>query len=165
MENISKTSLFRGKECGTNSEAIYEKYAQIFGWEMAQKFQFGMRGQPLYARAATPEGYSVWCIAYSNLNAKKGGKWTNWIFDGNDADGDDRIEELWERKTYDYLHDFSETTTRVVFAKNRKGQYEFLGVYRPDLLPKEQNMAERFGVRGYLKTYRRISKRYPLKAD
>lgn len=72
MENMNKTYLICGKECGTNSGDIYETYAAAFRWDMDQSSQFGAQGQPLYAREATPEGYSVWCISYSNLNNKKG---------------------------------------------------------------------------------------------
>lgn len=158
MENISKTSLFRGKECGTNSKYIYEKYAGMFGWDISQKRQFGAQGQPLYARDVTYEGYSVWCIAHSNLNGTKGGHWRNKIFG-------DKIEEFWETRTHDYLHDFSEMTTRVVFAKNKNGKYEFLGVYECVSRSEEQKMVEWAGDYGYVKTYHCISKCYPLITD
>ena len=158
MENNCKTHLFRGKICGTNSKDVYKKYAEIFYWDASQTSQFGAQGQPLYAREATPEGYSVWCIAYSNLNAKKGGKWVNHISDDKEI-----IEELWENRTYDYLHDYKETTTRIAFAKNKEGKYEFLGVYKCEPLPKEAKMVEWYDAFGFVKTYRCISKCYPLK--
>lgn len=157
MENNPKTRLFCGTPCGTDSKKIYENYAEIFGWDISQSSQFGWQ-TPLYARNATHEGYSVWCIAYSNLNAKKSGNWMNLIFG-------DTIEELWKTRTYDYLHDFSDTTTRVVFAKNKKGQYEFFGVYKADPLPKELKVVEWYNTFGYVKKYRRISECYPMKAD
>ena len=163
MEKIKKTHLFRGKECGTNSKKIYENYAEAFGWDRFQSSQFGAQGQPLYAREATPEGYSVWCIAYSNLNAKRGGQWANNFSD--DKEENDTIKELWEYQTHDFLHDYSEMTTRVVFAKNQKGEYTFFGVYQCVSCSKERKAVEWSDTVGFVKTYRRISKCYPLKAD
>ncbi len=156
MKNVNKTYLLNGKECGTDSGDIYKKYAAAFGWDMDQSSQFGKRGQPLYAREATQEGYSVWCIAYSNLNAQRGGQWAN-----NFSNNNDTIEELWEYQTHDFLHDYSEMTTRVVFAKNRKGKYEFFGVYQCVARSKERKAVEWCDAVGYVKTYRRISKCYP----
>ena len=160
MENSTKIRLLCGKECGTNSKKIYEKYAEMYGWDRRQSSQFGAQGQPLYAREATPEGYSVWCISYSNLNDKKGGQWRNRFSD--DKDTNDLIEELWEYRTHDRLHDFSETTTRIVFAKNRKGEYEFFGVYKCVSRSEKREKIEWADAYGYVKTYRRISKFYPF---
>ncbi len=160
MENIYKTCLSRGVPCGTNSKKIYENYAEQFGWDTSQGSQFGKQGQPLYARSATSEGYSVWCIAHSNLNGTKGGRWSNEISYDKKT-----IKEFWETRTYDYLHDFSDTTTRVVFVKNKKNEYEFLGVYERVSLSEEQKTVEWFGTYGYLKTYRWVSDYYPFKAD
>ncbi len=160
MENIGKTSLYRGDLCGTNSKDIYEKYAEIFGWDIGQKSQFGQMGQPLYARSATPEGYSVWCIAYSNLNGAKGGHWNNEI-----SKDKQEIKEFWENCTYDHLHDFSEMTTRVVFAKEKDGKYKFLGVYKCVSRAERRETVEWADAYGYLKTYRCISKEYPIPQD
>ncbi len=166
MQDIPKTILFCGKDCGTNSKEIYEKYAQMFDWDTFQRTQFGAQRQPLYARDATPEGYSVWCIAYSNLNGRKGGHWRNRFTGGYDVtEGYDLIEEFWEIRTHDHLHDFSEMTTRVVFAKNQKGHYQFFGVYECVSRTERQQWVDWANDFGYLKTYRRVSKGYPRKMN
>ena len=160
MKNIGKTYLYRGDLCGTDSKELYGKYAEIFGWDIWQSSQFGAQGQPLYARDATPEGYSVWCIAHSNLNGTKGGRWRNKISDDKFT-----IEELWEACTHDYLHDFSEMATRVVFVKDKGKQYKFLGVYKCVSRSERREMVEWADDYGYVKTYRLISKCYPLGID
>lgn len=157
MNNGYKTHLLRGASCGTNSHTIYEEYSAIFGWDKTQASQFGRRGVPLYAREATPEGYSVWCISHSNRTATQGGDWTNYI----SAD-EETIEELWkEPSRKDCLHDYTEMTTRVVFAKGKQN-YEFLGVYqceRRSSVPEKPSWTDAYG---YIKTYKRISKIYPI---
>ena len=153
MKIDNKPHLVCGQAYGTNSGKIYREKAELYDWEKSGEAHFGKQGQPLYARNVTPEGYGVWCIAHSNLTGDKGGNWDNYIYD-------DTIEEFWKKLTFDYLHDFYDTTTRVVFAK-KNGAYEFYGVYE---LVGEPNLEERewFGKYGCVKVYRRISKDYPI---
>ncbi len=159
MVNGNKQSLFRGSYCGTNSGTIYEKYCDMFGWDETQASQFGSRGAPLFARKATPEGYNVWCISYSNWCGGYGGKWRNYI-----SCNGEKIEELWETLPIkeDEWHDFHDTTCRVVFAKKKEGHYEFLGVYKYEGTSAKPEKPAWSDVSGYIRTYKRISEYYPI---
>ena len=145
-------NLVRGKECGTNSRTLYEEYADRYDWDKLQANQFGKEGLPLYAPKATPEKYSVWCIAHSNWTGDEAGRWENKI-----SPDWDTIEEFWK----DHLSvRASDYFNRVAFAKNSMGQYIFLGVYKPD--PEAKKTIENGEIR-WIKTYHCISQYYSIK--
>ena len=153
MESGYKLPLVRGAIYGSDSRKVYEKHAESFGWDKRQANQFGKQGLPLYAQSATPEGYSVWCIAHSNFSGDKGGKWTNEISPDMDT-----IREFWE--SFSAIGK-SDNTIRVTFVKVQGG-YEFFGVYKLDPGVEE---VQKDGKTQWVKTYRCISERYPFKAD
>lgn len=162
MENDGKTYLVWGRYCGTESKKLYETWAKIFGWNESFINQFGERGVSLFASRATPERYSVWCVAHSNRTGDGVGKWENEI-----SDDEEVIKEYW----IDHLSlRGSDNAVRVVFAKRLAGQdyttgieyragYYFLGVYKPD---PDTPKALRNGKTVWVRTYRRISKCYPI---
>ena len=153
---MQKYELFKGLPCGTNSKKIYENYAEKFGWDKYQSNQFGKAGTPLFARKATPEGYNVWCIAYSTSNNKKGGDFHNEILPGGE-----QINEYWQK--IDNKTDFLDMAHRVVFAKRLDGYYYFLGVYE---LSEKPEIAKQILYKGkyvWVRRYKRISEIYPFK--
>ena len=142
---ISKhqTSLIFKQSCGTNSKEIYTRCCDRFGWDEEKRYLFGSQGRPLYAKGATPEGYSAWFISHSNLTNTKGGSHTNTIV-GNficehwDKEG----EGLWDDKT-----------TRAVFVKV-DSTYFFYGVYRFCQVDTSSDYT-------HIKIYERIAENYP----
>lgn len=149
--------LFNGLPCGTNTQKIYEEFAEKFGWDKFQANQFGKQGLPLYARSATPEGYNVWFIGHSNWTVSKGGNWTNEILRGGEL-----INEYWDNIDRSFADFVDLNKHRVIFAKKKDGYYYFLGIYetaeKPDLNKKEIHNGKSVWVR----RYRRISENYPL---
>ena len=139
----NNTILRIGNAFGTNSRRAYLKCCQLFGWDQSAANNFGRQGAQLYAKNATPEGFSPWFISNHNLEQTKGGKWNNTI-DGN------YIYEEWD-ETDDRL--WADKTTRVVFLK-LKGTYHFFGVYCTENIELKANGK-------YTKTYKRVSKEYP----
>lgn len=146
--------LVRGKESGTNSRDVYEECAKRYRWDMSQANQFGKLGLLLYALKATPEKFSVWFIAHSNWTGDKGGKWQNEI-----SLYENTIEVIWDDPLSARAADF---TTCVVYAKNQYGQYEFLGVYKPD---RDVKRVVKDGSTRGIVTFHCISEGYPIKAD
>lgn len=135
-------ALQMGKSLGTNSKTAYLECCELFGWDKSEAKNFGHQGALLYAKRATPEGYSPWFITHHNLTGTKGGEWKNTIVD-------DRILEEWDN--YDERM-WEDKTNRVVFLK-LSGNYHFFGVYYVDKIELKANGK-------YTKTYKRISKEY-----
>ncbi len=137
-----KNTLFFGHYYGTNSKNIYLDCCEWFGWDKIQACNFGRQGALLYAKRATPEGYSPWFVTHHNLTGTKGGEWRNTIVD-------DLILEEWDN--YDERM-WDDKTTRVVFIKINGGYY-FYGLYRVDKIELKENFK-------YTKTYKRIKENY-----
>ena len=132
---IANNVLRVGNSLGTNSKSIYLKCCQIFGWDESRENNFGRQGALLYAKRATPEGYSPWFLSNHNLENTKGGKWNNTI-------EDDFIFEEWDEEDERMRED---KTNRIVFLK-LKGD---------DKINLKENGK-------YTKVYKRISKVYPI---
>ena len=128
---------------GTSAQRKYVECCERFGWDICQKNKFGNM-QQLYAKGATPEGYSPWFLPHSNLTKSKGGTWNNNV-EGN------YIFEEWEEVQPKMM---SDKTKRVVFVK-MGGRYVFYGVYEVQGVELQDNCR-------YVKTYRRISHVYPI---
>lgn len=142
VHNKSGKDLYIGESFGTNSKIAYLKCCEWFGWDKSEAKNFGKQGALLYAKRATPEGFSPWFISNHNLEKTKGGKWSNTIEgDFIHEEWDESDERLWEDKT-----------VRVVFLK-LKGNYHFFGLYQVDKIELKENGK-------YTKTYKRISKEY-----
>lgn len=140
----SKTILNLGHFCGTNSKKIYSECCRDFGWNKSQQNNFGRQGALLYAKAATPEGYSPWFLSHHELTQTQGGSWSN-VIDG------DFIYEKWEDIKPGL---FDDNTQRVVFVK-LDSKYYFYGVFCVD----STELNEEYK---YIKKYKRISKSYPI---
>ena len=131
-----------GRSFGTNSRDAYMKCCNLFGWDKSEAKNFGRQGALLYAKRATPEGYSPWFISNHNLERTKGGKWNNTIEENFIYEQwDEADERLWNDKTI-----------RIVFLKLR-GNYSFFGVFCVDNIELKENGK-------YTKTYKRVSKEY-----
>ncbi len=132
----------------TSAQPIYDACCEKFGWNIKKRYLFG-RQQWLYAENATSEGYSPWFLAHNNWTDTKGGHWKNHIFAN-------KIEEIWASKDYSMTRDM---TTRVVFAKNPKYGYVFLGVFKP--VGAKESVSDD-GKKIWIKTYELISEVYPI---
>ena len=140
--NKSGKALHLGDSFGTNSKNAYLRCCEWFGWDKSEAKHFGQQGALLYAKRATPEGFSPWFVSNHNLENTKGGKWSNTI-EGEFIyeEWDESDTRLWEDKTI-----------RVVFLKLR-GNYRFFGLYQVDNI-------ELKGNGKYTKTYKRASEEY-----
>ena len=137
-----KHRLIYDKCYGTNSRNIYLSCCGLFGWEKSKANNFGKQGTLLYAKSATPEGFSPWFLFHHNIGKTTSKKWRNTI------EGDFIYEE-WNKTGKEI---FDDTTARVVFVK-LEGYYRFYGIYRVENIELKTN-------KKYIKTYRRISKEY-----
>jgi hypothetical protein len=140
--------LTKGFLAGTNAQYIYDKYCGLFGWESMYRGRFAQR-QKLYSSRSTPEGYAVWMPVHTNLceEYNKEHVWFNFVLG-------DKIKEVWFDEDYELLNDKS---TRVCFARTKRG-YEFQGIY----VPEETRREEIKGKLELVRTFRRISTKYPL---
>lgn len=142
-----------GKNYGSNSREIYLKGAECFGWDPKFQNEFAVQGKAMYARQATPEGYSVWFVASHRWigGTAAGKKWHNTI-------GKQYIHEYWnmEKQNWDDLqnlkYDFSK---RITFAKAKGGGYVYIGVFQPRWEPRETKHNE------MVKVYEKVEEKYP----
>ena len=145
VESITESRpLTAGKKYGTASNRIYEACIPVFGFAQEGLKEFGWNN-PMYAKAATKEGYSVWMLAHSNWTDTKNGKWRNTISEGYRL-----IEEDWSENAAG-LEKENLGEIRVVFAKDAAGAYIFLGVFQCMVIDQEKR----------LKKYELISDKYP----
>ncbi len=138
----NKRLVFK-KSYGSNSKKIYLDCCTWFDWNEKEKNNFGRQGALLYAKSATPEGYSPWFITHHNLSNTKGGKWKNTIIG-------DEIHEEWDE--YDDRM-WDDKTKRIVFLK-LGSEYYFYGVYFVLSIEQSDNMK-------YTKVYKRLNISYP----
>ena len=136
------------KGYGTRAQDIYDDCCKKFGWDSTKRGLFAPQ-KPLYAAAATREGYSPLFLAHSIWTESKGGIFTNTITENT-------IEEKWNEIGYDFYHD---NHTRVVFAKSKNcsWNYVFIGVYKP-IGYREENLPN--GTTRWIKIFERISDEY-----
>ena len=169
VDNIQpiKEKLVRNpdKGLGTAALGIYDECCQKFGWDIKKRHCF-MAMTVLYASEATPEKYSPWFLAHSNLTGTTNGNWYNNIM----PDGD--IEEIWREPTVGDIDVQEDMTIRVTFAKNKGKGYVFLGMYKPQGITTEildddmiigGKIFKRKGEKIWVKTYKLISQIYPEK--
>lgn len=145
------SSLRFGKNYGTNSQAIYEKFCDTLGWDKSQINKFGL-SRPLYAvKADMNREYGVWFISHSNLtgttaNSRRTGK------TANESPYRNMIHTDYSLMTENNSKSEAESDTtgeiRITFAKHMYGGYEFIGIYK--LIKYE----------AYVKHYKRISDTY-----
>ncbi len=136
------------KGYGTRAQNIYDYCCKQFAWDHTKRGLFAPQ-KPLYAKGATPEGYSPLFLAHSNWTESKGSNWTNTITETT-------IEEKWDTLGDDFYHD---NLTRVVFAKSKScdWNYVFIGVYKP-VGYREEKLLD--GKIRWIKIFERISDVY-----
>ena len=137
------------KGYGSKAIEVYDDFCLKFKWDKTKRGCFAPQ-KPLYAFAATPEGYSVLFLAHSNWTGSSAKYQKNTIVD-------DVIEEAWVEPGYDLYHD---QNTRVVFAKRKLYQgftYVFLGIYKPIAIREELKNNKKIWV----KVFKKISDVYP----
>lgn len=137
-------------ECGTSAGDAYKIYAKRYGWNLSDAYKFGPR-MLLYARSATPEGYSPWFVAHSNFISLEdsNGRWLNRF-------EKDLLMEEWLPDSRRYLEEmYSDNTIRIVFVKKQSGKYYFMGAYEPISIVRNEEG-------NYIKTYKKISTTYPF---
>lgn len=113
--------LVRGTIYGTVAQDIYKECSKKFGWDYSQNGKFAKQ-QKLYAESVLNSNkWGVWFWAHNNMTGtiQKNEKWRNEI------SGD----YLYMYFSDDVLLDYERQDGRIVFAKDNKGNYIFLGCY------------------------------------
>jgi hypothetical protein len=144
-----------GFSAGTRAIDNYDRCCTLFGFKRALRGNFAQQ-KMLYAKYATREGYSVWMLAHSSLNESfnRNRRWYN-IFVYPDI-----IREIWFNPS-DISMSQEDCSYRVCFAKNKEGLYVFQGIYEPQKIEWEEVM----GKRELVRTFKRISKVYPISEE
>ena len=138
-------TLKKGASYGTNAKKIFEACADALGWDSLEKKCFGWQ-TPNYSEVATPEGYSVWFLAYSNWQKGGSGRPENII-------SETYMEQWWPDTAYPR----ATARRRVIFAK-RGGAYYFLGIFEFVGSVREEI---RDGRRFWVERFNRVSTNYP----
>ena len=142
---------------GSVGQRIYDLCCDEFGWDSGQRDEFA-RQRIMYAYRATREGYSVWFLVHHTWIEKKEdatAKWWNTI-------GKDAVYEEWYNSRIsdeDRFNLYNDRSPRLTFARNRAGQYTFIGIFKPQEEIREF-FDPRVGERIFLKTYQLVGKRY-----
>ena len=143
------SSLNFNEDCGKSAQDAYNRFSKKFDWDTSVSSLFAPR-RLLYAKAATPEGYSPWFVAHSNFisDDDTNGLWKNTF-------QKDMLYEEWLPESKKHQHELrQDQTTRLVFAKKASGTYYFMGVYKVyDIKIERENP---------VKIYKRISTTYPI---
>lgn len=115
---------------GTRAEDIYLDGVFCFGWNYAKRESFG-RQQKLYDVNCTEDGYSVLFLPYSNLNDGRNEKvsWTDFI-----SSDFKTIKEVWKDTDKENFYD---RTKRITFAKQKNGQYIYIGIFQAKIIDEE----------------------------
>lgn len=138
------TKLIAGNSYGTKAKDIYLDCCNSFGWNKRLIGEFGMM-KPLYGHgAADNSAKDVWFICHSNWysdllitvieNGKVVEKHRNYIY--SDVS---HIEEY----QINAQNDVYPLKDRITFAKNKRGRYVFLGIYRSEE-PNSRNPSRSF---------------------
>ena len=136
-------------DLGQSAHDAYCMLAAKYDWNPLCASSFEPK-HLLYAKAASPEGYSVWFVAHSNYISDDDttDRWKNTF------KNDTLIEEWLPSSKKFYKEMLTDSTKRIVFAKKASGKYYFMGIYEVVSIVKS-------GVATYTKTYKRISTTYP----
>lgn len=108
---------------GKKAKDIYFAGCYRFYWDNSKIGSFCQQ-KKLYDVNCTKEGFSVWFLPYSNLTNSKNdsANWTNYI-----SSDFTTIKEVWE-SVNDLFH--NDKSKRVTFAKQKNGQYLYLGIFQ-----------------------------------
>lgn len=134
-------SLHKGDFLGREAKNIYTMlcHNKNFNWDITKTNNFKMM-KGLHASDATLEGYSVWFLAHSSYNGSiaKSEKVYNRVEENGN------IIEVWnddiEIKTTPSMEN------RIVFIKNKFGQYIFWGIVKSD----EVDLEKRESIHKYV---------------
>lgn len=141
-----------GFSAGTRAIDNYDECCELFHFKSVLRGNFAPQ-KMLYARNATPEGYSVWMLAHTSLNEKFNDN-TRWF---NFVEPNGTIREVWFDSS-DANMSQKDFTYRVCFIKQKSGLYEFQGIYKPE----KQTWEEIHGKLELVRTYIRVSDVYPV---
>lgn len=141
-----------GFSVGSRAIDTYDRCCELFHFKRDLRGKFAPQ-QMLYAKNATPEGFSVWMLAHSNLNEHFHNN-NNWF---NIFVSPDTLKEIWFSPD-DIQSSQSDYSYRVCFAKNRQGRYVFQGIFEPQQIRWE----EIHGRQRLVRTFKRVSQCYPL---
>lgn len=147
------TKIISGKSYGTNTRTIYERFCQTLKWDISKANKFGMNKTLFAFKADTDKQNSVWFLSHSNRTQTKaeskrtgvmenGAAFRNIISDDNNIIKENISKEE-DKNGFDGIN-------RITFAKNKYGQYEFLGIYK---MIRYEN---------FTREYERISYVYPI---
>lgn len=137
-------SLTAYKNYGDNALEIYEECSTIFGWNRNNSFEFDGSHQ-WYASKTTLEGYDVWVLFHNNWTGTRTPHWINELSEDE--------ETIVERCFNPDFRFWAETyELRLVFARNKAGEFLFLGLYKVESIDNGKK----------IKTYRRISREYHI---
>lgn len=151
MEQKNNTMKI-GFSAGRKAIENYDKCCELFHFKSVLRGSFAPQ-KMLYARNATPEGYSVWMLAHTSLNEKfnDNNRWFNYV------EPNGTIREVWFDPS-DANMSQKDFTYRVCFIKQKSGFYEFQGIYKPE----KQTWEEIHGKLELVRTYIRVSDVYPV---
>jgi hypothetical protein len=108
---------------GKVAKDVYLDGCKHFGWDYSKVGSFCSQ-KLLYDKDCSREGYSVWVLPYLNTNNFKNPK-SNWIdFVNSDFN---IIKEVWKEMDERF---FTDDDKRITFAKQRNGQYLYLGIFQ-----------------------------------
>ena len=118
------TSLTSGTIYSTSAQTIYDEACRDLGWDTTKRKLFGTMTD-LYAEIkAHGKEFGVWFISKSNWNGKDTPLWKNII-----------DIPLVHQITTNIDHAFvGKRHIRVIFALDKKGNYQFIGVYKRKLI-------------------------------
>lgn len=139
--NVNEAGCFEyRKSYGTNAQKIYYIGCVHFAFNYKKIDSFAMR-KLLFDTECSPEGYSVWIIPHSDLNGEtnENKSWANFIDIKNGRITQYTIGE-------DYWSNEDTTDKRIVFVKQKDGEYVFIGVYQ-----RQDEMMENYPAKGYRK--------------
>ena len=131
---FNERKLVSGKPYGTKAKDIYIQCCNLFGWDKIKSSEFGMM-KPLYGHKVTDKGTKyVWFICKCNwyndlLIEDENGIKHHRNFIHTSSDGKVlSIDEYQQNAPYDGIA--YPLRDRITFAKNKQGQYVFLGIFR-----------------------------------
>lgn len=139
IDVLTTTKLNKLDCVGTVAKDIYDSLCknENFNWNINNVGKYGMM-QHLYSKNATPEGYSVWFLAYSTYNEKKSD--TRGIFNCIEENTDDVVEYWDDIETFNKECDTNEIDEKIVtFIQNKKGQYIFWGILKTEEINKDEH--------------------------
>ena len=133
---------------GKKAIDVYEEACNVFGWDSSKKGYFSPK-KMLYEKECTKEGYAVWFLTYSNLNNynNSAANWIDYVSSNFEV-----VKEVWKNLDERF---FNDNEKRVTFAKQKNGQYIYLGIFQ----------AKEWDEENKCKTFCRVAESYGEKRD